>query len=209
MFSKKKTPEQKMKAQDRELRRTNRGLDRDRGQLEKEEKKIEMEIRKAAKQGNKQACAVLAKQLLQLRRQKTRMYAASSQITSVGIQAKTMNANMKMAKAMGTTTKTMTAMNKQMDPQKMAKTMQEFERENMKMGMSEELINDTLDEAMGESGDEEEQDSIISQVLDEIGIDMSSKLGNAAGPSRENPKSSNVAEEEIERQLRALGVPDY
>lgn len=198
-----------MKAQDRELRRTNRGLDRDRGQLEKEEKKIEMEIRKAAKQGNKQACAVLAKQLLQLRRQKTRMYAASSQITSVGIQAKTMNANMKMAKAMGTTTKTMTAMNKQMDPQKMAKTMQEFERENMKMGMSEELINDTLDEAMGESGDEEEQDSIISQVLDEIGIDMSSKLGNAAGPSRENPKSSNVAEEEIERQLRALGVPDY
>lgn len=33
----------------------------------------------------------------------------------------------------------MQQMNKVMDPQKMAKTMQDFERENAKMGMTEEM----------------------------------------------------------------------
>jgi len=42
--------------------------------LEREEKKLEMDIKKAAKVGNKQACTVLAKQLVQLRKQKTRTY---------------------------------------------------------------------------------------------------------------------------------------
>ena len=42
-----------------------------------------MEIKKAAKAGNKQACTVLAKQLVQLRKQKTRTYTATSQVTSV------------------------------------------------------------------------------------------------------------------------------
>ena len=50
-----------------------------------------------------------------------------------------MHSNMKMAGAMSTTTKTMTAMNKAMDPQKTAKMMQDFQKETMKMEMSEEM----------------------------------------------------------------------
>ena len=65
---------------DRELRRVNRDVERDRTGLEREEKKLEMEIKKAAKQGNKAAYTVLAKQLVQLRKQKQRTYVASSQV---------------------------------------------------------------------------------------------------------------------------------
>jgi hypothetical protein len=36
-----------------------------------------------AKEGNKQACVILAKQLLQLRKQETRTVAASSKITGI------------------------------------------------------------------------------------------------------------------------------
>ena len=39
-----------------------------------------MEIKNAAKTGNKQACTVLAKQLVQLRKQKERTYAANSKV---------------------------------------------------------------------------------------------------------------------------------
>ena len=42
-----------------------------------------MEIKKAAKAGNKQACTVLAKQLVQLRKQKTRTYTATSQVVPI------------------------------------------------------------------------------------------------------------------------------
>lgn len=50
-------------------------MERDKNALEREEKKLELEIKKMAKDGNKQACAVLAKQLVQLRKQKTRSIA--------------------------------------------------------------------------------------------------------------------------------------
>ena len=37
-------------------------------------------------------------------------------------------------------------------------------------------VNDTLDDILGESGDESEEDAVINQVLDEIGIEISGKV---------------------------------
>lgn len=37
-------------------------------------------------------------------------------------------------------------------------------------------VNDTLDDILNESGDEEESDAIVNQVLDEIGIEIGSKV---------------------------------
>lgn len=42
------------------------------------------------------------------------------------------------------------------------------------------LVNDTLDDMLTESGDEEESDNVITQVLDEIGIEISGKVSFAA-----------------------------
>ena len=62
------------------MRKVTRDVERDRRELEREEKKLEMEIKKAAKLGNKQAATVLAKQLINVRKQKTRSYAATSRV---------------------------------------------------------------------------------------------------------------------------------
>ena len=50
------------------------------------------------------------------------------------------------------------------------------------MNMTEETMNDALDDILAESGDEEEEEGIVNQVLDEIGIEISGKvrLPNAA-----------------------------
>lgn len=58
-----------------------------------------------AKSGNKEACKVLAKQLVQLRKQKCRTYAVSSKVTSMSTQTQVMKSQMKMAGAMATTAK--------------------------------------------------------------------------------------------------------
>lgn len=39
------------------------------------------------------------------------------------------------------------------------------------------VVNDTLDDILGDSDEEEESDAIVTQVLDEIGIDISGKVG--------------------------------
>ena len=165
-----------MKTNERELRKVDRDVERDRRGLEREEKKLETEIKKAVKQGNKQAATVLAKQLVQMRKQKTRTFVVQSQVRGANSQSKVMGANVKLAESMGQTTKVMGQMNKMVDPQKMAKTMMEFERENAKMEMTEETMNDALDDILTESGDEDEEQSVINQVLDEIGIEITSKV---------------------------------
>jgi len=38
------------------------------------------------------------------------------------------------------------------------------------------VVNDTLEDVFAESGDEEETDQIVNQVLDEIGIEISGKV---------------------------------
>lgn len=40
-------------------------------------------------------------------------------------------------------------------------------------------VNDTLDDIFDESGDEEESQDIVNQVLDEIGIEISGKVRNS------------------------------
>ncbi len=77
-----------MRANERQLRKVDRDVTRDRAALEREEKKLEMEIKKAAKAGNKAACTVLAKQLVQLRKQKQRSLVASSQVLLYGVHFK-------------------------------------------------------------------------------------------------------------------------
>ncbi|KAM5276874.1 charged multivesicular body protein 2b [Hipposideros larvatus] len=207
---KKKTVDDVIKEQNRELRGTQRAISRDRAALEKQEKQLELEIKKMAKIGNKEACRVLAKQLVHLRKQKTRTFAVSSKVTSMSTQTKVMNSQMKMAGAMSTTAKTMQAVNKKMDPQKTLQTMQNFQKENMKMEMTEEMINDTLDDIFDGSDDEEESQDIVNQVLDEIGIEISGKMAKAPSAARSLPSASTskatISDEEIERQLKALGV---
>ena len=94
-----------MRAQNRELRKAQRDVDRSRNDIEKQEKQLEMQIKKAAKEGNKQLCSVLAKQLVQLRKSKTRTVAVGANIGAIGSQSKIIQANNKMAEVMGTTSK--------------------------------------------------------------------------------------------------------
>ncbi|CAM9114990.1 charged multivesicular body protein 2b, partial [Lampetra fluviatilis] len=172
----------------------------------------EAEIRRMAKSGNSEGCRPLAKQLVRLRQQRQRSLLVGARISGVGTQAQLAGSQMKMASAMGTTAKTMGAVNKEMDPMKTMKMMEAFSKENAKMEMSEEMVSDTLDSMFDESGDEEEGDSIVARVLDEIGIETSGKMSRAPSASHDLPtpsassSSSRVSDDDIERQLRALGV---
>uniref|UniRef100_A0A1I8GKR2 Charged multivesicular body protein 2b n=2 Tax=Macrostomum lignano TaxID=282301 RepID=A0A1I8GKR2_9PLAT len=211
-FWKKPTVQEQMRANDRELKKTQRDLERDRGHLEREEKRIEGEIKKAAKQGNKEACSVLAKQLVRLRQQKTRSYAMGSKVSAVGTQQKVMGANLKMADAMKTTTKTMGQMNKAISPEDTMKTMRQFQESNMKMEMSEETMNEALDDIFAGSDDEAEQDKVVAQVLDEIGIDMNAQMSKAPSTSAATPgaaaaSSSKDDDEEMLKRLAGLSAP--
>lgn len=99
----------------------------------------EAEIKKYANAGNKEACTTLAKQLIQLRKQKSRTLAANSKITSVGYQNKSMGANIALTGAMASTAKTMGSMNKIMRPEAIAADMRAFQQANARIEMTDEM----------------------------------------------------------------------
>lgn len=136
----------------------------------------ELEIKKLAKEGNNEGCRILAKQLVQLRKQKTRTYAAKSKLQGVSVQTKAMGANVKLADAMAVAGKSMGQMNQLMNPAQIGATMQEFSKQGMKMDMTEEMMNDAFDDILADSDEETESNDIVTQVLDEIGIEMSGKV---------------------------------
>lgn len=207
LFGKKPNVKDQMRANDRQLKKAGRDVERDRRELEREEKKLEAEIKKMAKSpGNQEAVKVLAKQLVAIRKQKTRTYAASSRITGISCQQKAMGANVKLAESMGAATKTMANMNALLKPQEVAQNMRNFEKAAAQLNMSEEVVNDTLDDILNESGDEEEGDAIVNQVLEEIGIEMGSKVRGAPAPASDSlaDKSSSMTDDELMASLAKL-----
>ncbi|XP_028129784.1 charged multivesicular body protein 2b-B [Diabrotica virgifera virgifera] len=207
-FWSKPDPKDEQREVDRSLRKVGRDIERDRRQLERDEQKLELEIKKLAKSGDAAGCRILAKQLVQLRKQKQRTYTAGSKVQGIAFQNKAMGANVKLANAMGTAGKTMSDMNKIMNPEELSSTLNAFSRENMKMEMTDEMVNDTLDDMLTESGDEEESDNIVTQVLDEIGIEVSGKMAGAPLPETgkigQGSKSKGMSDEDIEAQLAKL-----
>ncbi|GJQ72088.1 hypothetical protein Trydic_g3185 [Trypoxylus dichotomus] len=207
-FFGKPDPKEEQRKVDKQLRKAGRDIERDRRELERQEKLLELEIKRLAKDGNRDGCRILAKQLVQLRKQKTRTFQANSKIQSIGLQNKAMQANVKLADAMGVAGKTMADMNNILKPEQVAATVNAFGQASMKMDMTEEMINDSLDDILNESGDEEESDNIVTQVLDEIGIEISGKVSEAPAPEKgklgEASKSKQLTDDDILEQLSKL-----
>ncbi|CAL2048165.1 unnamed protein product [Caenorhabditis brenneri] len=110
-----------------------------------EEKELELEIKKLAAKGHNDAARQLAKQLVQLKNHKTKSIGTSARVSGVQTQNAHMNGIAKMDSAMGTTVKTMKEMNRQMPLEKVAANMREFQMQQEKMGLTEQMMNDTLD----------------------------------------------------------------
>lgn len=75
-------------------------------------------------------------------------------------------------------------MNRSMNVVAVQRILQEFERESSAMDMKDEIMNDTIEDAIGNEDDvlgdaineDEESDAILREVLDEIGVDLSQKV---------------------------------
>lgn len=63
------------------------------------------------------------------------------------------------------------SMNRQMNLPALQRIAMEFERENDIMDQRQEMMDDAIDDVTGLE-DEEEEEEVVSRVLDEIGIDL-------------------------------------
>ena len=154
----------------RDISKAIRELDRERGALERQEKKLIADIRKYAKENQMTTVTIMAKDLVRTRTYITKFIELKSHLSAVSLKLQTVKSHEAMASAMKSVTRAMIGMNKTINVPAVQKIMANFIKENERAEMTQEVMGDMLDDAMAEDGDEEEQDKIVSQVLDEIGV---------------------------------------
>ncbi|XP_074932395.1 charged multivesicular body protein 2a [Phalacrocorax aristotelis] len=182
LFGRRKTPEELLRQNQRALARAMRELDRERQKLEAQEKKIIVDIKKMAKQGQMDAVKIMAKDLVRTRRYVKKFITMRANVQAVSLKIQTLKSNNSMAQAMKGVTKAMATMNRQLKLPQIQKIMMEFEKQAEIMDMKEELMNDAIDDAMGDEDDEEESDAVVSQVLDELGLNLTDELATLPPP---------------------------
>ncbi|KAL1237945.1 Charged multivesicular body protein 2a [Trichinella pseudospiralis] len=176
LFGRRKTPQEMLRQNQRALNRAMRDLDREKMHLENQEKKIIIDIKKMAKAGQMDAVKVMAKDLVRTRRYVKKFIMMRANIQAVSLKIQTLKSQDAMAQAMKGVTKAMMSMNQQLKLPQIQRIMSDFERQSDLMEMKEEMMNDAIDDAMADEGDEEETDAIVSQVLDELGIQFNEEL---------------------------------
>ena len=110
----------------------------------------------------------------------TKFIEMRSHLQGCALKLQTVKSHHAMAEALTSTGKAMAKMNKAIDVPAINKMMQEFEKENAKTEIMQEIMGDTLDDALGGEENEEEEEAIVNQVLDEIGITFGEDLPSAA-----------------------------
>jgi division protein CdvB (Snf7/Vps24/ESCRT-III family) len=172
------TMREHVRQSDRDIRTSSRELVREKDHLAQEEERIKAEMKKAAREGNEAGARLFAKSLLRNREQAAKITRTRTQLSTIQARNHTMASSQKIAETMGGVAKVMGQMNASVSVQDTQKVMTDFQRQSQLMDMTDELISEGLDSALGDDFDSEVDDA-VSQVLDEIGINLKHNLASA------------------------------
>jgi len=204
-FQKKPTAKEAARKAQRETRREvrsgQRSMEREIRDLDRQEKEITMELKKRARApgvnpATDSALKAMAKQLVNVRAQRSKLFAAKAHLGAVGMHASSMASQVAAAQAVGSVTTAMAKANKAMNPTETMKIMGEFERENERLQVKEEMMNDALIDAFDNEELEEEAEDVTNQVLAELGVEMDSKMVGLNAPSKTPATELSVDEQE-------------
>lgn len=170
-------------------------MEREVRELDRQEKQVVMELKQRAKAVNSSTdttLKTLAKQLVQIRTQRDKMVSAKAQLGAMGMHATVMASQMGATVALSSVTESMKAANKIMDVKGTMKIMSEFQRENERINVKGEMMDDMLASAFDGDEIEEEADNLTNQVLAELGVELDSQLVGLNAPSK-NPNGNELS----------------
>lgn len=195
-----KTLDEQLRENKRLINRAIRELDRERAKLEMEEQKTIKEIKAMAQKGQLGAAKIMAKDIVRTRSSVQKFIKMKAQMQAVSLRLTTLKSTQSMMSCMGSMTKAMTKMNKAMNIPSMQKILMEFEKTNEQMDMKQEMMGDTVDDIFNEDGQEEDADTLLNSVLDELGIQMNEDL---AQPSLKQPVGASAVDD-LEARMAKL-----
>jgi len=209
VFFKPDPQEQKRKC-DGIIRKNVRALDRDIINLKVTEQKTRGLIQNAAKRGQKnpsqakQGAAearIFARELIKVRKQAGRLHTSKAQLQSVQMQVNEAFSVRKIEGSLKASTRIMKDVNTLIRLPELTGTMQELSQELMKAGIIEEMIGDALPNEELLEGEDEEAESEVDKVLNEV---LKGRLGTPEQQVPELPAEPEEEEEDREAELEQM-----
>ncbi|KAI3738668.1 hypothetical protein L2E82_28743 [Cichorium intybus] len=200
----KPNPQQLLRDWQRRLRQECRNIDRQIRDIQREEKNVQKAIREAAKRNDMGSARSLAKEIVRSRKTINRLYENKAQLNSISMH---LGESVAIARTVGHLSKSaevMKIVNNLMKAPEMAVTMQEFNKEMIKAGVIEEMVNDAVDSALDSDDLEDEIEEEVDKVLTSIAGETVAQLPEASRKDRLK-QYADVAEEDDEEfeEIRA------
>ncbi len=173
-----KKPKEMLKECQSDIRQAIREIERAQKDLIKKEAARQGEIKSMARKGQMPTVRVMAKDLVRMRNAIAKFYSTKAELESVSFNLSTMQSTAAMADAMKTATRAMMRMNAVQSLPSLQKVLQRFAKEQDMMDQKQDMMNDAMSDALDDP-DGAEEDEVVNKVLDELGIDMASDLGDA------------------------------
>lgn len=108
-----------------------------------------------------------------------------TQLQAISLRIQSVRSNDQMTKSMREATGLLSMMNQSMNLPQLQKISMEFEKQNDLMDQRQEFMDEAIDNAMEEDelNEDEEAEQIFNEILDQVGIDLSTKLNTNNVPN--------------------------
>ena len=190
--------EENLRTNKAEVLRSIRELDRERSRLESEEKRVLGDIKAHVKRGEMASAQMLVKDYVRVRQHKVKFLEMRSQLQAVNLRLQAIRSTRAMSESIRGVTDVMTKLNSAVEVPMMQQIMRTFMKENVKLGLTEEMLSGAMDDLAEEVDDED----VIAAALAEVGLEFDADLCKAP----EAPNGRTAILEDISERLRKLNM---
>ena len=204
----KPVPEKSVKEQIRDekrgVERSMRQIEREMKKLEREEKKIMGEMKKMGQKGQDQAAKQMAKEVVRIRGQTTKMNQFCGHLKAVSLKLSSVSTLNEMSDAMANATKAMTLVTNKLDSSKLSNLHKEMAMADGKLEMKQEMLNSVLEDIGEDMDDPIESEKVYQDILKEVGIETKNQMPEVNSVKKE--VNENVEKESIDDMLKSLNM---
>ncbi|KAL3693251.1 hypothetical protein R1sor_006902 [Riccia sorocarpa] len=188
-----------------QLKYTAKSLVRQAKKCEKEEKAEKLKVKKAIEKGNMDGARIYAQNAIRKHNEQLNYLRLSSRLDAVVSRLGTQSKMQTITKSMGSIVKTLDSALAVGNMEKISQTMDQFEKTFVNMEVQSEFVESAMAGSTSLSTPEDDVNSLMQQVADDYGLEVSVGLPQAASHSVPlKDTASTASEDDLSRRLAEL-----
>jgi len=194
---------EKLMNQIMDLKITSKSLQRQARKCEKEEKAEKLKVKKAIEKGNMDGARIYAENSIRKHNEQLNYMRLASRLDAVVSRLDTQAKMMTINKSMTSIVKALDSALATGNLQRMSETMDQFEAQFVNMEVQSQFVENAMAGSTSLSTPEDQVNTLMQQVADDYGLEVSVGLPQAAGHAIPT-KPEKVEEDDLSRRLAEL-----